>query len=87
MDNKKEEKKVKYQVAITVFSSEERMKILKNIEEHLHGPNWSAYFGSKIILEETYDIRIENDKMINALNVFKLLCLYKDKEVKITKIV
>lgn len=85
MDNK--EKKVKYQVAITVFSSEERMKILKNIEDHLHGPNWSAYFGSKIVLEETYDIRIENDKMINALNVFKLLCLYKDHEVKITKIV
>lgn len=85
MDNK--EKKVKYQVAITVFSSEERMKILKNIEDHLHGPNWSAYFGSKIVLEEIYDIRIENDKMINALNVFKLLCLYKDHNVKITKIV
>lgn len=84
---KDNEKKVKYQVAITVFSSEERMKILKNIEEHLHGPNWSAYYGSKIVLEETYDIRIENDKMVNALNVFKLLCLYKDKEVKITKIV
>ena len=85
--NNKKEKNVKYLSEITVFSSEERMKILKNIEEHLHGPNWSAYYGSKIVLEKEYAIGIENNNMINALNVFKLLCLYKDKEVKITKIV
>lgn len=84
---KKEEKKIKYQVSITVFSGEERIKILKSIEEHLHGPNWSAYYGSKIVLEQEYAIGIENNNMINALNVFKLLCLYKNKEVKLTKIV
>ena len=86
MDNKKE-KKVKYLSEITVFSPDERMKILKNIEEHLHGPNWSAYYGSRIVLEKEYAIGIENSNMINALYVFKLLCLHKDKEVKLTKIV
>ena len=85
--DKKKEKKVKYLSEITIFSSEERMKILKNIEEHLHGPNWSAYYGSRIVLEKEYAIGIENDNMVNALNTFKLLCLYKDHEVKITKIV
>ena len=85
--DKKKEKKVKYLSEIIIFDSEERIRILKNIEEHLHGPNWSAYYGSRIVLEKEYAIGIENDNMINALYVFKLLCLYKDKEVKLTKIV
>ena len=83
----KDKKKELYSVSIIIYNDNERIKILKNIEKHFHGPNWGMYYGSKIILDETYQITVENSKQCYALNVFKLLCLYKDKEVKITKIV